>query len=326
MATNLFVARTPLQLFNCIEARDRFHSGEDNRLLLGIRKGADRGLMEEQLEPGWAQVRRVALQGLGQHLYPWRLSSWLQDLGPLERCYLGLPRHLGAHVVNRTRPRLVVLVDDGNETLKIVGDLLRGAYVSEYRTPLRHRLLGKDTGLGFLEQAQFFTVYGPSLPLPADRILANDYRCFRHRIQALPETDEVWIIGSRLVGTYLKDQEALLAALERLQAWYGDRRLVYVSHRYESARDRTAIQDRLGLELRSFPCILERAVLREGRRPREVASLRSTALDTLARLYGVPARVFAVSREQVRTEAAWQELRALYAHYQRSRIPVVSHD
>ena len=49
MAINLYVARTPLQLFNCREARERFHAAEENRLILAVRQPVDRPLVAEQL-------------------------------------------------------------------------------------------------------------------------------------------------------------------------------------------------------------------------------------------------------------------------------------
>jgi len=318
---NVFVCRTPLQLFNAVEARDRFHAGDRNRLLCVYRKPVDRALMDSLLEGGWQAVRFLRLTAVSHQTYAFGLSGFLAESRPAATVYVGLPKHVAAHVVNTLEPARVVFLDDGNEVLKIAAGIAAGAYRPEYRAPLLHRLTGRRTGLAYLERARFFSLYDLSRWIPAERCTANDYRCFRQKVAGLARGDEVCFIGSNLLGQYVDDGAVLARHLGRARAYYKDRPFQYAPHRYEDMGFLKAVAREHDFELVRFDTILEQAFLRRGRVPGEVATFRSTAIDTLATLYGTDRRVFRLPLGDLNSDVHREEFARLYADYERRGVP-----
>jgi hypothetical protein len=281
---NLFVVRTPLQLFNAIEARDRLHVGERNALLMQYGSAVDHELMEGLLDDGWQVVRRYAYNGLRRKLYAWLLASWLRQLGRPQVLYIGLITHLPLHVANFCAPQSLRLLDDGNETLLIARRLHELRQHLPRRRLWLERLLRQCLDPRALVDATAFSIYDTE-PLGLPR-LVNDYRMFRQRMKSLPTRSCVVFIGSNLVGNYFKGEEEFLQALAAVhERWPG--KLMYCPHRYESQALRERIQA-LGFELFLPDTILENAFMYAGWSPESLATFRSTAIDTLARIYGLP--------------------------------------
>lgn len=309
---NLFVVRTPLQLFNATEARDRLHAGERNALLMQYGSAVDRELMEGLLDGGWQAVQRYAFTGLRRRLYAWLLAPWLRQLGRPQVLYIGLITHLPLHVANFCAPQSLRLLDDGNETLLIARRLSELRQHPPKRRRWLERLLGQCLDTRVLAGASAFSIYDTE-PLGLPR-LVNDYRVFRQRVGALPARSCTVFIGSNLVGNYFKGEMEFLQVLTEVrERWPGE--LMYCPHRYESQALRERIQA-LGFELFLPDTILEHAFMRAGWRPEGLATFRSTAVDTLARIYGLPGvmvempRASIIAAKQDELDAVWQTFRA----------------
>lgn len=285
MAANLFVIRTPLQLFNAIEARDRFHADEQNILLLYFRRNIDRDQMLKLLDDRWHRVRVLPFRGVRQLLYPLWLRSLTRSLPRIATCYMGLASNIPLHLANTLRPKELRLLDDGNETLLQAGLIERWQDQPELRPSprLRHRLMGRRLCRKVLDGLTYFTLYRPE-QVPSERLIQNDYRCFQARLAQLPKTDEVCFIGSNLVPQYLAEDD-FLRLISAVREHYGNRPVYYCAHRYESNELLEQIAAR-GLPVRRNATILEAAFLVQGQVPATVATFRSTAIDTLHQLYG----------------------------------------
>lgn len=323
MKTNIFISRTPLQLFNCIEVRDRFHFSENNFLFCVYKKEIDSRLMKTLLDGAWNKVMFIDLNMFSQQLYPIVLSSSLKNVGKVKNCYLGLPKHLGAHIVNSVSPENVTFVDDGNEIFKIANSIVTGEYEKQYSVPWRKRILGMKTSLKYCESALFFTMFNLEGFFPKDRILRNDYRCFKKRISLIEHTDDVWFIGSNILGQYITEKQTFVKYLEKVRHYYSGRNLYYAPHRYEDLAWLSRVASDLDIELVTSETILENAFLKKARIPKEIATFRSTALDTLAMLYNTSSCVFSINPEDLNSEEHKTEFSRLYSDYESRGIPVV---
>lgn len=309
---NLFVVRTPLQLFNAIEARDRLHVGECNALLMQYGSEVDRELMDGLLDGGWQMLQRYSFTGLRKYLYPWLLAPWLRKMGRLQALYIGLITHLPLHVANFCAPQSLRLLDDGNEILLIVRRLEEIRHKPPRRRCWREWLFGRRLDTGVLASISAFSIYDTeALGLPR---LANDYRMFRQHVRALPVRRCTVFIGSNLVGNYFKSEAEFLQVLSKVrERWSGE--LIYCPHRYESQQLRERIKAQ-GFELFLPDSILEHAFMRAGWLPEGLATFRSTAVETLGKIYGLPGVMIEMPRNNIMAdklnelEAVWRGFRA----------------
>lgn len=307
------MVRTPLQCFNAIEARDRFHAGENNILLAYCGSKADHNLIRQLQGDEWSEVRYKRFSGITKRLYGWQLKRWLSKLPPIDTLYIGLISHLPLHIANTLQPSRLRLLDDGNETLLFARRIkeLR----ESHKTPsprLLDKLLALNIDRKILLNAEFFSMFDTSIyGIPH---INNDYRVFRNRVKALEERNEVMFIGSNLIGTYFRDEAAFLKRLERVKSFFSDRKLTYCPHRYESRELRLKIA-KLGFELFEPSTIMEHAFLSAGWRPALLASFRSTAVDTLGLIYGIPGCMLEVSSNDIVTEGKWKEMQSVWHDY-----------
>lgn len=318
---NLFLASSPLQLFNAIEARDRFHAGQANRLLLVWTQDIDRQQMTALLDGQWQEVRLFRLKGWRRALYPLLLDRWVRAAGAPDTLYIGYPYNLRAHIANTSGARRVVMLDDGHATLDIAGHLADPARRAVDDPHLADRLFGRHTGLGYAERLHFFSVY-PLPQWPAERYRHNDYRAFRVRAAALPSTDELLFIGTPLAGHVVRDARDELALLQAMAAHYAPRTVHYAAHRYENLAALQALTGLPNVRFFRYDTLLEYALFRAGRLPAKVATYCSSAIDTLKQLYPVAVEVLRIP-DALLAPAKMPVIHAIYDHYAADGIPVV---
>ncbi|MFC6670329.1 hypothetical protein [Marinobacterium aestuariivivens] len=308
---NLFVSRTPLQLLNCIEARDRFHGtgSTPNVLLLTYRKPADLALCEPLLDGGWNRVIRFRLNAFSRYCYPLLLWRALAD-SRIDHYYSAWLKHLHAHIFNTWRPARTLLIDDGNEVLIQSSRIEKGELFGMQKASWLDRLLRRRRSIAADVRPAYFTLY--ELPwVPAGRHILNDYRALREKGGQLERRDLVLFIGSNTHPKHIRDAAVFTGLLRRVRTHFGDRRLLYVLHRYEDAQRVRALAEPLGFEVVRFDSILECVPLAEGWLPQEVATFNSSAADTLHQLYGLPVTVFEIALDRLGPDSnrdKWQQL------------------
>ncbi|MBW6511800.1 MAG: hypothetical protein K0A93_06740 [Desulfuromonadaceae bacterium] len=322
MASNVFVTRTPFQIFNSIEARDRFHSGENNYLFCVYRKETDRPIMESVIDGGWCNVRFVKLNNLTKHIFNFFIDAEIEKIGTVVNCYIGMPKHVSAHVVNSLMPSIVTFIDDGNEIFKIAKAISSGEYKKFYTVPLFKKILGVKSSLEFCKKTNFFTMYDISEYFSDDRIIRNDYSMFKKRVRSVVHTDDVYFIGSNILGQYLFDKDVFIRYIERVRNYYSGRKFFYALHRYEDKNWMKKIGIKLDFEVVQSHTILENFFLNFGKIPKEMATFRSTALDTLAMLYNTSSLVFPLDLQDLERKEHRDEFLKLYVDYSARQIPM----
>ncbi len=319
---NLFVVRTPLQYFNAVEARERFHRGEDNRLLVSYVNASDRDLIRPMLDTDWREVHWIAVNRYGSRSFGLRLNPWLRKLPAVDTLYIGLISRVPLHVANSLKPARLRLIDDGNETLRIA-DHIRHLRAQPVPKPPKwlDRVAGLKTTTGILQRIEAFSLYDTTpYGIPC---IHNDYRMYRARSAALPERDVVVFVGSNLVGTYFRDEETFIRRLSLAAGHLAGHSLVYCPHRYEPESLRRKVAD-LGFELFEPGTILEQAFIRAGWRPSLLASFRSTAVDTLATIYGIPGCMFEIPAGDLIDAARNADMQAVWNDYKQRGGTVIA--
>jgi len=318
VSSTLTVCRTPLQVFNAQEARERFHAQDQNHLLLVYRKAVDLNQMRSVQDNKWRSTTVIRLTALSRTLYPQILRTRLPT--QVDFFYTGLTSNLHAHLANLYQKDAEIrIIDDGNETLLLVDNLRQGKHQA-FSPSLGDRLLGRRTSQHYLDRALFFSQY--DLPLPSGRVIHNDYRSFKSKVSQLKQTEETVFIGSNLVGNYIRNEEAFDDLIRSLrQRLTGP--LTYILHRYESMEKLGPILKSHNITPIKLDTIVENYFHREGFIPKNVATFRSTAADTLSSLYSVKSIFYTIPQNLIISDEKRNELNNLYRYYENNKNNVV---
>lgn len=320
--SSVFVVSSPLQLFNAIEARDRFHRGESSHLLILWKKDIDREQMELLIDGDWTSLRWLRHGGWARAWYAQILRVWLANLRNVDVVYLGYPLNVRAHVANVINPSRIVLLDDGHATLHLMGLLMDPVYRNIRKPGVVDVFLGRCVDIRYVDRAELFTVYRPG-EWPESRRIHNDFRVFRAKAALLPRSRKVLFIGSDLVGNVIPDvfiEEKLFALMA---SYYAGKDVIYSAHRYENIELLKASRGLAGMPVTRYPTLLEYALYGEGELPASIATFCSSAIDTLKDIYGLPAEVLMIPEAWVKPEKV-AVMRALYENYRERGISVVS--
>ena len=310
------VVRTPLQLFNAIEACQRFHQNHLKYLVLVAGSSVDLNMMQSMLQPDqdWALVHTIIFQGWRKHFYGWQLNHWLHALKPVKSVYIGMITHVPLHIVNVLQPAHVWILDDGNESLMIARQIHAW---QQQKTTLQNRwqdqLLDLQLNPQRLLKANFFSTF--EIQAPNNTLVKNDYRCFKAKVHLLPMRPDILVIGSNLVATYLKDESRLLLRLQQLrQHLPPEVPYWYAPHRYEPASLIQQIQ-KLGYQIYHTPSILEYSQLQQGWRFSASYSIRSTAIETLYKIYEIPGFLCQLPASDFISLSKWKECLYIWQQY-----------
>ena len=319
------VARTPLQLFNAIEACQRFHQHSFKYLIMVAGSNIDLQMMRAMItaDQDWAAIETIIFQGWHKHFYGWQLNRLLVSLKPVKAVYIGMIRHVPLHVVNVLQPEQVWILDDGNESLMIARQINDWQQQNGHnKINLQQRFIGLLLGLQLkpdrLLDANFFSAFRISI-LP-NILVHNDYQCFKVKVHHLPVRPDVLVIGSNLVGTYLKNESVLLLRLKHLrQHLPSDVPHWYAPHRYEISQTIGKIQQ-LGYRIYYSANILEYSQLQQGWRFSASYSIRSTAIETLYKIYGIPGFLCQLPVQDFINVSKWQECCHIWQQYEQTIV------
>ena len=126
---------------------------------------------------------------------------------------------------------------------------------------------------------------------------------------------DILVIGSNLVATYLKDESTLSLRLQQLRQYLPPEvPYWYAPHRYEPALLIQQIQ-KLGYQIYHTPSILEYSQLQQGWRFSASYSIRSTAIETLYRIYEIPGFLYQLPAGDFISLSKWKECLYIWQQY-----------
>lgn len=323
---SLFIARTPFQLFNCIEAKGTFENIGKCYLLCIYKKEVDRTLMEKMIKPeAWESVFFLQLTSWNRLFYPLKFRNFLNTLQGVKYCFFGLTTFMISHCINTIRAERNVLLDDGNEIFSIAKKISnKEIFHIGKMQKFYNILLARKVNFSYIKDMSIFSFFDLTSYKLDNVIIHNDYHVFKEKVLALPRVKEVFFIGSNLIDTYM-DKEFFEESMKKVMEYYRDLKVIYVLHRYEDNEYMESLGNKLGFEVIRFPIILEMAMTEYGKIPEKVATFRSTALETIGYLYApIAMEVFEIDIERLLKADQKDEYVSLYSNYRKKNIPIVN--
>lgn len=300
------LVESPLQVLNALEARARFGSAPERTWLLLLdnpKWSSQRGLTQTSraasLEP-WARFDTVSmapatgrLAGLEWYLHVRRWSGRAtHQFRDVDTVFVGnyeSPAML--HVANVLRPRRVVILDDGTQSVRIGHERRAGLAIRALRQPGRravYRLLGLDIA-PYLSLV-FFSAYDIQ-PGADDDLVPCTYDHLRSRLCRHDVSDHAVFLGNPVVEDGDMTIETYVTHLRQVVASLGPHPVVYRSHRREQTSKLERLARDVGVPIHEPDDVIEVDLLSGAERASIIASFYSSALLTCGRLLQEPARV-----------------------------------
>lgn len=329
---NLFLVQTPFQLFNAIEAKNRFHTNEKNILII-IHKGNQKNLdqINEILDYDneWYDVIYIDfVTKIQRFFYPIFIKSIIKKLNALKinNIYVALYRNVAAHIINSVKHKNTVIYDDGNNIFKTINFLNKNKKKSFYIfRKIVSVLLLRKIGIDFIYDSTIFTLFDISLfKNIKNKIIQNDFSYFKTRIKNLDKEEDVFFIGSRMIGNGISE-DVFEASLEEVVRFYKKRNknVKYIPHRYEEIEYLDRLSHKLKFVLTPFSSIIEFEFIMKGIDPSEVATFRSTAVDTLQIIYNPKVRIFRIGLDKIE-KIKREEFTLVYKNFENKKYEIES--
>ena len=315
--SNLFLASTPLQIINAMEARDRFHAGERNYLVMvhsprirSRHRAHFFSMTDSLIDNAWSRVWNMKLTRISQLFFAVTARQIRSEIGSCECVYTGGFQTQQCHLINTVKHQRLIMLD-GGACIHSVPDMLRRG---SQRKRLRAFMTGMRSHLRPNTQASYFTSY--DLAVDPQKIIRNDYRIMRERMQkSLPQRDEIVFISQPLerdLHVYINTQAVIQSAM----SYHNVSAFRYILHPREKLEP-------FGSE--RLPHLIELFGLMQGYLPRAFVTYMSSAARSLQLIYGVPVTCYnmmpclpASSHPET-----LDELQKVYDDFRRSGITVL---
>lgn len=280
---NIFIAASPLQLLNCIEAVHYFKS-DNNVLLLLHTNNKVAKLQIEKLTVfvDWISIKYIflPLTYIKRILFPMDVNNILQSLpkNRVERVFVGdyMSDHIN-HIVNYFQNKNIYLVDDG---LALLG---YDQYINN--KSYRHRALKALYKLFFYNLSDikynFFTIF----PIKINHVVKNNYVFFNKLSCEKKIEDVVYFIGQPLIDLSFIEKNKFKRELSKVINSYKNKKFVYILHRQEKDESIKSISVELNFECKRFDNLLELEMLLSEKMPSDFATFYSTAIVILPRFF-----------------------------------------
>jgi len=324
---NLFLIQTPFQLFNATEAAHRFHEEEKN-ILIFIDKGnqKNRQQIEKILEydNSWHEVVVVPFSSKIQRLvYPFTLTKHIKiwNSNKINNIYVALYRNISAHIVNSVKHKHTIVYDDGNSIFKTIHFLNEKKQKTfKVMRALSDVITLRKTDIDFLYKSILFTLFDISSYKNIDnKIIQNDFSYFKSKIKTLKEENDIFFIGSKMIDNGMT-KDIFEASVQNMVQFYKLQgiKVKYVPHRYEDIAYLESLSNKYGFKVTPFSSIIEFEFITQGVKPSEVATFRSTAVDTLNIIYGTKVTIFTLKKEEI-AEDKQEEFDLVYQNFRKKQ-------
>jgi hypothetical protein len=318
-----FIVAGAFQVLNATEARQHFGLDDARCELVFMLPPQPRAAEETRSiieEAHWSNVRVVGPPSTSVPRWVSRVRNGRplrRESAPLSHLFLGdYQTHLGRHAAHGVRGGAVVVLDDGQATLRV--NAYRVARAEGRRPPRLHpqiprprydiqRAFARALGLrlGDLRSVTFFTVYDLT-PARGDAVVRNRFTWLRTRYGTPTIVAGSLFLGSPLVESAIVSHDTYVTILKRLQA-QSDGALWYRPHPREDPARVARLHDDVGFELLELDSIIEVGVLRTGWVPARIATTHSTALDTLRVILGDAVNVQAIPLPIEQVAPRWRD-------------------
>ena len=321
---SISLARTPFQLFNCIEAIKEFNRNGSNIVICIYKNKVDKKLFNEILkEYLWTKIYFFKLGTINKFFFPFILNKILKSYKKIEFCFFGLITSYIVHSINQINAKNNILIDDGNETFLIANNIKNNKYKDKFRNSLGNKILGIKISLDFIIELKIFTFFNLDSYFLNNIVLKNNFNNFKKSIDTLPEEKEIFFIGSNLIDSYISKQY-FENIIKNVVEYYSDYKITYIPHRYEDLEYLLKISEKFNFKIKKFSTILELAILQYGRKPHGLISIRSTALETIGYLYDIDfLNIIQIDTDMLLKKEQVLEYKNLYKNYKQKKINLI---
>jgi hypothetical protein len=316
--TNLYLACTPLQILNAVEARDRFHAEDNNYLVMfhsprfwSPKRKHFFDLTDSMIDQHWTHSWNLKLNKISQLFFPRLAASMRRRMGHCTNIYTGGFQSQQNHLINTVPHDCLTLVDGGAGIIQAALNTYRsGAQKKSFHAYIP----GMKPQFPALERARFFTSY--RLDVDPSTVIENDYRMFRRNIAGkLPVKDEIVFLSQPLrrdLGVEVDADAVVQAAM----SYHGVKKCRFILHPRETSGP-------AGCE--KLPYLIELFGIREGYLPKAFVTYMSAAARSLYLIYGHPVTCFDIMPALPPDSSATtiRSLTNVYSDFAASGLPIL---
>lgn len=329
---NIFLVQTPFQLFNAIEAKNRFDKNEKNILIL-INRGKEKNLDQIkkilEYDSEWFDLIQIDFYTKIQKLfYPLLIKNIINKLNAytIDKIYVALYRNISAHIINSVHHQNSIIYDDGNNMFKTIEFLDKSKKKSfSYFRKMISVLLLRKTDINFIYKSTIFTLFDISeFKKISNPIIHNDFSYFKSKIKNLKKEKNVFFIGSRMIDNGIS-KDIFESSLKKVVEFYRvvNKNVIYVPHRYEDIEYLESLSKKLKFVLTPFSSIIEFEFIIKGINPNEVSTFRSTAVDTLKIIYNAKIMIFKINLDKIEKNKQ-EEFKLVYNNFKNKKYDIKS--
>ncbi len=287
MIKNLFVARTPLQLINMIEAREHFKTKKN--ILIVIYHDMNKNQSELQLKDlikheDWDEVLEFErTQSTSKFLTYLKIIKeakknvyeyiFIGDLGAIQR-----------QIVANCNKKYLFLVDDGVLTIAYY----KNNFQHEKKKgvdfkKLRYMIFGLKTD--FTDSINLFTIFN-LLPKANVKVIQNNFNYLKQNvINKLKQSDEIYFLGQKLVEVGMMDKDIYFAYIKKIIKYFKGSTIIYIPHRGETGYEELRSLESENFKIKKVNKPIEIYFATDGILPKHVASFNTSALFTIDKLF-----------------------------------------
>lgn len=307
MSKSVFLARTPLQVINCNEAKKEFNINDSHSVLILFTdyKPSLTQILNNIHYQNWKKVHCLfqIFDKKNKLLFIFQKFVGLIKLLSLSRRYNNCEYLFVGHIddawmrfiIKRVKYKKLVLLEDGVATIDIAGRRLNSSLNSEFPMPpgkksrkifgndsFEYYLLGKQRLI--LRQITFFTAYNNILISPQDELIENRFSHLKsNKKPDQVKKREVWFIGQPLLERGIISKDDFKGILQRIKkVWRNGYSYFYVAHR--SSRIPNAIYEE-GFSLLRFDDPIEKVLVTNNSIPGVIGSVNSAALLNISKIF-----------------------------------------
>ncbi|ABB43883.1 hypothetical protein Suden_0604 [Sulfurimonas denitrificans DSM 1251] len=314
---NLFVARSPLQVINAIEAVKHFKLTNNTLVLIYNRSTANTKQMRFLLSLlEWEEVIHIE-DGYGSKIL--KYVNLIKKLRK-ERFNYIFVGELGVSykmIIANIKKEKVFLMDDGTATIVYYNTFIKQDRYNKYNfKELRFLLFGLK--IKIRDKINLFT-YFDLAPVHGNEVIKNNLAYFKRKYlsNAIKENDIVYFIGQPAdifmdIDVYKKDIEALIKKFNK--------KIVYIPHRLEVYKQQEAINSIESdlFEVKKLDVPIELYFLQSDVYPMHIVSYYSTALVTLKFLFDMCINEYIIVPKNSINEKRYEGIESCYSIFKES--------
>ncbi len=319
---NIFIAASPLQLLNCIEASHHFKT--KNNILLIAKEGKSKNLdqMIQLLEIYcWDKIIYLDLPvGFLKYIrYPSFIKSFLKETitMPIENIFVGAYRSMHInHLVNFLDVKNIYLVDDGVSTLSYEKYNKSKSIKKSIRDIIYRLMLYKTKNIKYI----FFTCFY----LENYKTIENAYDYIKKYKSNVTSSNMVMFIGQPLVELSVVTPKYYKEYMKKIIHYFDNQNFIYILHRGNDRNFIDGLSKELGFKYLEFDNLIELEILQSSNIPCTIATFYSTGIYTLNKIFkNVKYVAFRIEKEHIDQKLLSSlDIESYYKEFEKSGILV----